>query len=377
MNQAFEYLYLRRPALDYISPPVCEALFSASGGPVIILNPLTPQSFPTGLILGGSGNFILNWDAYPGALCYSVYKADTSDPFGSYTIVAECIPNPPFDITPFGTGCYRISAITTDGETPLSLPACREVPTGGAPIVQTDDATFVLSTSARLNGHVNPNGADTTRFFEWGFDTLYGNVTPNVGIGSGFASLPISADIGSLSPSTTYHFRAVGVNANGTVQGTDHSFVTQGPSTFWDLAWTIIDEAFGGGDGTIIKDLEPGSFSVRTFGVSSNIGANTFGEYYGVQAYTGLGQNLHLHLDVTTALNVQLNTIQVWLNGTAPSFSDGTLLLQVPGTDASTAGSYDYDFAVPATVAGNIAVTLSLGVVIQPAGDCTWFGTLS
>lgn len=122
MNQAFEYLFLRRPRIDYISPPICEALFSSSGGPVIVLNPLTPQSFPTGLILGGVGNFTLSWDAYPGALCYSIYKADSTDPFGSYTIVAECIPNPPVDLTTFGPGDYRVSAITPDGETPLSLP---------------------------------------------------------------------------------------------------------------------------------------------------------------------------------------------------------------------------------------------------------------
>jgi hypothetical protein len=122
MNQAFEYLFLRRPRIDYISPPICEALFSSSGGPVIVLNPLTPQSFPTGLILGGVGNFTLSWDAYPGALCYSIYKADTANPFGSYTIVAECIPNPPIDLTPFGPGHYRVSAITPNGETPLSDP---------------------------------------------------------------------------------------------------------------------------------------------------------------------------------------------------------------------------------------------------------------
>lgn len=122
MNCALEVLFLRKPRIDYISPPVCEALFSSSGGPVIVLNPLIPQAFPTGLILGGAGNFFLSWDAYPGALCYSVYKADTSNPFGSYHIVAECIPNPPIDLGPFGPGDYRITAITTDGETPLSLP---------------------------------------------------------------------------------------------------------------------------------------------------------------------------------------------------------------------------------------------------------------
>jgi len=98
-------------------------LFSSSSGPVIVLNPLTPQSYPTGLILGGAGDFMLNWNTYPGALCYSVYQSvNPDDSFGQYKIVAECIPNPPIDLTSFGPGFFRVSAITLDGETPLSLP---------------------------------------------------------------------------------------------------------------------------------------------------------------------------------------------------------------------------------------------------------------
>lgn len=123
MNSALEVLFLRRPRIDYISPPVCEALFSSSGGPIIILNPFAPQAFPTGLVLGGEGSFFLSWDTYPGALCYSVYRSDDpNNPFGTYTIVAECIPNPPVNLNDFGPGYYRITAITRDGETPPSLP---------------------------------------------------------------------------------------------------------------------------------------------------------------------------------------------------------------------------------------------------------------
>jgi hypothetical protein len=123
MNSTIDVLFLRRPKIDYISPPVCEVLFSSSSGPVIVLNPITPQSFPTGLVLGGTGNFFLSWNTYPGALCYSVYKSvNPDDAFGEYVIVAECIPNPPIDLSSFGDGFYRVSAITTDGETPLSLP---------------------------------------------------------------------------------------------------------------------------------------------------------------------------------------------------------------------------------------------------------------
>lgn len=133
MTNSLEVLFLRRPKIDYISPPICEAQFSSSGGPVIVLNPLTPLGFPTGLILGGVGGFLLSWDSFPGALCYSLYKADTDDPFGSYTIVAECIPYAPVDLTVYGPGDYRITAITKDGETPLSLPIHFSTGGGGTP----------------------------------------------------------------------------------------------------------------------------------------------------------------------------------------------------------------------------------------------------
>jgi hypothetical protein len=123
MNNNIELLFLRHPKIDYISPPVCEVLFSSSAGPVIVLNPFTPQNFPTGLILGGVGGFLLSWNTYPGALCYSVYRSvNPNDAFGQYIIIAECIPNAFFDLSGEPAGYYRVSAITLDGETPLSLP---------------------------------------------------------------------------------------------------------------------------------------------------------------------------------------------------------------------------------------------------------------
>jgi hypothetical protein len=120
MNSTIDVLFLRRPKIDYISPPVCEVTFSSSSGPVIVLNPLTPLGFPTGLILGGVGGVFLFWNSYPGALCYSVYRSNTAT--GTYVIVAECIENPPLDLTPFGPGFYVVTAITPDGESPPSPP---------------------------------------------------------------------------------------------------------------------------------------------------------------------------------------------------------------------------------------------------------------
>ncbi len=220
MNSSIDVLFLRKPKIDYISPPVCEVNFSSSSGPVIVLNPLFSQVFPTGLILGGVGGFFLSWSTYPGALCYSVYKSDSES--GTFTIVAECIPNPPIDLGPFGTGCYRITAITLDGETPPSEPVCITVTF--PPSVITDPADNITAAAARLNGFVFPNLSDTTVFFEWGVNTSYGNITAPQNVG--LFDMPFLANIAGLSAVTTYHFRAVAFNMAGTVHGADEQFVT-------------------------------------------------------------------------------------------------------------------------------------------------------
>src|SRR5262245_57839344 len=48
----------------------------------------------------------------------------------------------------------------------------------GQPTVTTLAPTSVTATNARLNGSVNPNGAATAAYFQYGLTTNYGNVSP-------------------------------------------------------------------------------------------------------------------------------------------------------------------------------------------------------
>ena len=90
----------------------------------------------------------------------------------------------------------------------------------------TNDATnSITSSSATLNGTVNPNGCDTTAYFCYGTNnncpfqtasqTFTGNTTQNV-----------AATISSLAASTTYHFQIVATNSSGTAKGSDTTFTT-------------------------------------------------------------------------------------------------------------------------------------------------------
>jgi len=95
-----------------------------------------------------------------------------------------------------------------------------------APTVTTDSATAVLTDSATLNGTVNPNGANTTYYFEYGTSTSYGSTTTVTELGSGTSTVSVNAVISGLELGATYHFRLVATNSLGTTNGDDQTFTT-------------------------------------------------------------------------------------------------------------------------------------------------------
>ena len=101
-----------------------------------------------------------------------------------------------------------------------------------APTAATSPATNTTSTTATLNGTINPNTA-TSQYpvsykFQWGTTAAYGNETTTIPGQTGSANITISADISGLSPATTYHFRVVSFNADQTTNGADMTFVASG-----------------------------------------------------------------------------------------------------------------------------------------------------
>ncbi len=102
----------------------------------------------------------------------------------------------------------------------------------------TDPAAAVGAVSATLNGTLDPNGAPITDcHFEYTADTDFQangftnatHVACNGDPGSGSGDVAVAADVVSLTPETTYHFRLVATNANGTTQGAEQSFATDRP----------------------------------------------------------------------------------------------------------------------------------------------------
>ncbi len=131
----------------------------------------------------------------------------------------------PSGVTPGVTYYYRIQAQNAGG-TVYGEILSFSTPALGAPIVSTTAATNVGTTSAWLNGTVNPNGGTTTVYFQWGLTTSYGNTTSSQNIGNGTASVDVVSQITGLTSGTTYYYRVVATNANGTSTGGPQSFIT-------------------------------------------------------------------------------------------------------------------------------------------------------
>ena len=95
----------------------------------------------------------------------------------------------------------------------------------GRPVVATNPATNVTSSSAILNGTVNPHGLTTSVHFQYGITTSYGSTTASQTY-TGSTIQTVSRNIHGLHPNRTYHFRLVGTNDGGTSFGNDRTFTT-------------------------------------------------------------------------------------------------------------------------------------------------------
>jgi hypothetical protein len=131
------------------------------------------------------------------------------------------------------------------------------------PRAKASEPTSVSTTSAVLNGTVNPyDSGDTAYHFEYGASTSYGNVTATH---TAIVFSSVAENISGLSPNTTYHFRLVVTNSMGTHYSSDMSFGEQDPAP---------SSGGGGGGGcfltTAATGLGPGALAV----LASAVGAS-------------------------------------------------------------------------------------------------------
>src|ERR1039458_8090142 len=95
------------------------------------------------------------------------------------------------------------------------------------PAVTNLAATDVTVTSATLNANVNPGGAATTVYFQYGPTTAYGNFSGTNTLTLDVADTQqVALPVTGLLPGTTCHFQALAQNSAGTNASGDLTFVT-------------------------------------------------------------------------------------------------------------------------------------------------------
>ncbi len=93
------------------------------------------------------------------------------------------------------------------------------------PLVSAESATGVTTSGATLNATVTPNAGSATVQFQLGTSTAYDLESPVQRL-AGVSPQAVSAAVAGLAPATTYHYRVVGTNLDGTTYGPDQTFTT-------------------------------------------------------------------------------------------------------------------------------------------------------
>jgi hypothetical protein len=210
-----------------------------------------------------------------GATSEAVFQYGTTTSYGNSTqpqfniISSTSISCTLSGLTPNTTYHYRIMASNSGGDSYGSDVSFTTSAT--APSVTTTEASSITPNSASLTASVAPNGATTTLFFNYGLTTSYGNNSSTLsGINSPQSCyIPVS----SLSPNTTYHYRAFAYNNIGATYGGDLIFTTPGPPSVTT---------------TTASSITPNSVSL-TASVAPNGAASTLNFQYGLT--TSYGNN--------------------------------------------------------------------------------------
>ncbi|MFA6495270.1 MAG: hypothetical protein WC246_03190 [Candidatus Paceibacterota bacterium] len=100
--------------------------------------------------------------------------------------------------------------------------------TAGLPFAQTMQPTSVLANSATLAGQINPNGYQTSYYFEYGTSQSLGTMTSMQSAGSGYGTIDVTGALSNLTPNIIYYFRVDAVNQLGMSRGSIFSFTTTG-----------------------------------------------------------------------------------------------------------------------------------------------------
>lgn len=124
-----------------------------------------------------------------------------------------------------GSDCGVVESFDTDSNGGC-IDCCDSCPSNNdRPDITTLNTVAITTSTAVVDGYYNANGCSVTTYFEYGRTNNLGSVTGSTSRGNGSGSMAYAFT--SLASNTTYYYRAVGTNCEGTTRGSIKSFTTR------------------------------------------------------------------------------------------------------------------------------------------------------
>ena len=121
---------------------------------------------------------------------------------------------------------YHFNVIATNSSGSSSGTDLTFTTPAAAPTLTLTNASALTVSSALLNAQINPNGAATAYYFQYGLTASYGSVTATNLLTATNVFVVAGVAITNLPPATTYHYCVVASNSVGLITGVDQTFAT-------------------------------------------------------------------------------------------------------------------------------------------------------
>lgn len=227
---------------------------------------------------------------------------------------------------------FRVVGANSSG---TSTGADQTLTTGiSPPTVTTDAASAVTGTTVNLNGTFNANGNNTTVSFEWGTTTFYGKIaTGSPSSVGGSTGTAVASGLINLVPGTTYHYRARGYNAGGTIYGADTTFTTTEPPTVTTDGSSAVNTTVATLNGTV-NDKGQSTTVTFEYGATTSYGTTTTADQSPVN--TGVDTAVSKSISsLTPATTYHYRVVGSSSNGTSYG-ADMTFFTSAPATPTAT-----------------------------------------
>ena len=206
----------------------------------------------------------------------------------------------------------------------------------GQSMATTGTVTGITKNSAILNGFVDPNGLDTSCYFQYGTTTAYGSTTGTQSIGSGTSLVTVSSTVSGLGTiwgsNELYDYRMVVVNSSGTFYGLNQTFITLPSLVPYFISATSVTGTHG----------IPFSYTMAAYWVQSRFAANPLPPGLSLNPVTGVISGIPT---VTATTNVVLSaTNVVGASTVSAAFNIVDLSLPVFSNPGTATGIYGSDF---------------------------------